>query len=122
MNHFINVKAMAGELKRSEVRRGVGYRLTTKELVLLREDQSFYILLEDILGIFSQDDEDVSTHTHKSGDTKVKHHFGRSTYKIVAHKLRIYNRSGVHEKGSMTLYTHLSDGFSKQLLALLKTP
>ncbi|HEU4965385.1 MAG TPA: hypothetical protein VFV52_16280 [Bacilli bacterium] len=120
MNRFVNVKSLAGELKRSEVRRGVGYRLTTKELVLLREDQSFHIYLDDILGVFSQDEEDVTTHTEKVGDTKVSAHFGRSTYKIVTHKMSIYNRSGMHEKGSSTLYTSLSDGFSRQLLSLLK--
>jgi hypothetical protein len=119
MDRFINVKQMSGELKRTEIRRGVGYRLTTKEFILLREDISYHILLDDILGIISRDEEEVSSHTVTLGDTTVTHQFGSSSYKIVATRMRVYNRSGVHEKGSSTLYTQMSDGFSRQLVELL---
>jgi hypothetical protein len=121
VNNFINVKALSGELKRTEIRRGVGYRLTTKEFILLREDVSYHILLEDILGVMSRDEEETTTHTEKIGDTTISHTFGSSSYKIVVTKMRIYNRSGVYEKGSSTFYTQMSDGFTKQLIELLRT-
>jgi len=120
MNRFINVKALSGDLKRTEIRRGVGYRLTTKEFILLRDDVSYHILLEDILGVMLRDEEEASVHRETVGDTHVSHHFGTSSYKIVVTKLRIYNRSGVYEKGSSTLYTQLSDGFCEQLFELLQ--
>lgn len=120
MNRFVNVKTLSGELKRTEIRRGVGYRLTTKEVILLREDVSYHILLEDILGIISRDEEPVSVEVAMYGDTQVAHSFGGSSYKIIATKLRIYNRSGVFEKGASTLFTQMSDAFSEQLLTLLQ--
>ncbi len=119
IDRFINVKSLSGDLKRTEIRRGVGYRLTTKEFILLREDISYHILLEDILGFMSRDEEE-SVHLEMYGDTQVSHSFGTSSYKIVVTKMRVYNRSGVFEKGSSTLYTQLSDGFSEQLVELLQ--
>ncbi|ARU62568.1 hypothetical protein CBW65_17550 [Tumebacillus avium] len=119
MKQFINVKTMDGELKRTEIRRGVGFRLTTKEMILLREDVSYHIYLDDILGVISREEDETGIYQEKVGDTKVAHHFGASSYKIVATKLRMYNRSGMVERGSSTLFTQLSAGFSKQLLELL---
>jgi hypothetical protein len=121
MNQFINVKALSGELKRTEIRRGMGYRLTNKEMILLREDISYHILLEDILGLISRDEEEASTHGHLIGDIRVNAQLGgATTYKIVVHKMRVYNRSGVHERGASTLYANLSNGFSAQLVELLQ--
>jgi hypothetical protein len=119
VNQFINVKTMDGELKRTEIRRGMGFRLTTKEMILLREDVSYHIYLDDILGIISKEEDEEGLHKVKIGDTEVAHHFGASAYKIIVTKMRVYNRSGVIERGSSTLYTQLSDGFCKQLFELL---
>jgi hypothetical protein len=119
MNRFINVKPLSGELKRTEIRRGTGYRLTDKELILLREDISYHILLEDILGVISREEESVSGITETYGDTNVTHKFGGTTYKIVAMKMRVYNRSGVYESGSSTVYTQLSEAMTEQLLNML---
>jgi hypothetical protein len=119
MNRFVNVKSLSGELKRTEIRRGMGYRLTTKEVILLREDVSYHILLDDILGIISREDEEVNVDLGVSGDTQIGYQFGGSSYKIVATKLRIYNHSGVYERGSSTVYTQMSDAFSQQLVELL---
>ncbi|MGZ4123298.1 MAG: hypothetical protein ACXVOI_08820 [Tumebacillaceae bacterium] len=118
MNRFVNVKSMSGELKRTEIRRGVGYRLTTKEVILLREDVSYHIYLDDILGVISRDEEEVNIES-MSGDTQVGYQFGGNSYKIVATKIRIYNRSGVFEKGSSTVFTQMSDGFTQHLIELL---
>ncbi|MBL0388507.1 hypothetical protein JJB07_18040 [Tumebacillus sp. ITR2] len=122
MNRFINVKTLSGELKRTEIRRGMGYRLTNKEMILLREDISYHILLEDILGLISRDEEDTQVHNHIVGDIRVTANMsnGANTYKIVVHKMRVYNRSGVHERGASTLYANLSNGFSEQLVELLQ--
>ena len=118
LNNFINVKQMSGDLKRTEIRRGIGYRLTDKEFILLREDISYHILLDDILGVVSRDEEE-NVHMERYGDTKVAHSFGTTSYKIVAMKMRLYNRSGVFEKGSSTLFAQLSEGFCRQLVQLL---
>jgi hypothetical protein len=121
MNQFINVKALSGELKRTEIRRGMGYRLTNKEVILLREDISYHILLEDILGLISRDEEEANVHEHMLGDTRVSSQLtGAMTFKIVVHKMRVYNRSGVHERGASTVYANLSNGFSTQLVELLQ--
>ncbi|ASS75541.1 hypothetical protein CIG75_11460 [Tumebacillus algifaecis] len=120
MKQFVNVKTMDGELKRTEIRRGVGYRLTTKEMILLREEVSYHIYLEDILGVISREEEAPGIYQEQVGDTTVAHHFGSSSYKIVATKLRMYNRSGVVERGASTLFAQLSPGFTKQLLELLQ--
>lgn len=120
MNRFVNVKSLSGELKRTEIRRGMGYRLTTKEVILLREDVSYHIFLEDILGVISRDEEEVSVDLGMSGNTQVGYQFGGSSYKIVATKLRVYNRSGVYERGSSTVYTQMSEAFTEQLVELLQ--
>lgn len=122
MNQFINVKALSGELKRTEIRRGMGYRLTSKEVILLREDISYHIFLEDILGLIARDEEEATEYGRVIGDTFVStlgtQH--ATTYKIVVHKMRVYNRSGVFERGASTLYANLSSGFSQQLVELLQ--
>ncbi|PWK15523.1 hypothetical protein [Tumebacillus permanentifrigoris] len=121
MNQFINVKALSGELKRTEIRRGMGYRLTNKEVILLREDISYHILLEDILGLISRDEEEANVLEQLLGDTRVSSQLnGVMTFKIVVHKMRVYNRSGVHERGASTVYANLSNGFSTQLVELLQ--
>jgi hypothetical protein len=121
LNRFVNVKLMEGELKRTEVRRGIGYRLTTKEFILLREDTSYHIFLDDILGVIEKDEQDnLSTHQERYGDTHVIHQFGGRTFKIVTTKMRIYSRSGVVEKGASTLFTTLSNGFCEHLVTLLQ--
>ncbi|KEO84231.1 hypothetical protein [Tumebacillus flagellatus] len=122
MNRFINVKTLSGELKRTEIRRGMGYRLTNKEMILLRDDISYHILLEDILGLISRDEEEDKFHDRNIGDMRVSANgvAGANTYKIVVNKMRVYNRSGVHERGASTLYANLSNGFSEQLVELLQ--
>ncbi|MFC4766508.1 hypothetical protein [Effusibacillus consociatus] len=107
MNRFINVKSLAGELKRTEIRRGVGYKLTTKEFILQRDDQTYHILFEDILGLIQRDRSD--------GQPDEK-----GTHKIITNKIRVYNRSGVFEKGAATLYASLSDSFCKMFLHYLE--
>jgi len=121
MKHsFINVKSMSGELKRTEIRRGVGYRLTDKEFILMREEASYHILLEDILGVTLRDEVDQILSPVQVGDATFTHAWGGAeSYKIVAMKMRVYNRSGVYERGASTLYTSLSSGFSRQMHELL---
>lgn len=117
---FVNVKQMTGELKRTEIRRGMGFRLTTKEVILLREDMSYHIYLDDIIGVISGEEDERSLHHVQLGDTQVAHQFGGSTtYKIVVTKMRVYNRIGVHERGASTIYTPLSNEFSRQLVEFL---
>jgi len=122
MNKFIHVKLLAGELKLTEIRRGVGYRLTTKEFILMREDTSYHIMLEDILGVILRDNEEEAEFAVQMGDTRFVHQFGTAAYKIVATKMRIYNRSGVIEQGPSTLFTQLSKDFSMRMEELLLAP
>lgn len=105
MSKFINIKSLAGELKRTEIRRGIGYRLTTKEFILQREDQTYHILFEDIIGLIERD-------PAESDD--------RGTHKIIANRIQVYNRSGVFEKGAATLYASLSDSFTKLFVHYLE--
>lgn len=107
MNRFINIKSLAGELKRTELRRGIGYKLTTKEFILQREDQTYHILFEDILGLIQRESADGRP------DEK-------GTHKIITSRIKVYNRSGVFEKGAATLYASLSEGFCRLFLDYLE--
>ncbi|BCJ86624.1 hypothetical protein [Effusibacillus dendaii] len=107
MNRFIPVKSLAGELKRTEIRRGIGYRLTTREFILQRDDQTYHILFEDILGLIERKAEDGRP------DEK-------GTHKIITNRIRVYNRSGVFEKGATTFYASLSDNFCKLFVYYLE--
>ncbi|WP_018132211.1 hypothetical protein [Effusibacillus pohliae] len=107
MNRFIQIKSLAGELKRTEIRRGISYKLTTKEFILQREDQTYHILFEDILGLIQRDTADGRP------DDK-------GTHKIITNKIRVYNRSGVFEKGAATLYASLSESFCRLFLDYLE--
>ncbi|GAX89373.1 hypothetical protein [Effusibacillus lacus] len=107
MNRFLNLKSLSGELKRTEIRKGIGYKLTTKEFILQREDQTYHILFEDILGLIQRESMDGRP------DEK-------GTHKIITNRIRVYNRSGVFEKGAATLYASLSDNFCKLFLDYLE--
>lgn len=107
MNSFINVKSLAGELKRTEIRRGVGYKLTTREFILQREDKTYHILFEDIIGLIER------TPVEQSIDML-------GTHKIITSKIRIYNRSGVIENGAATFYATLSDEFCQLFVHYLE--
>jgi hypothetical protein len=105
MAKFINIKSLAGELKRTEIRRGISYRLTTKEFILQREDQTYHILFDDIIGLIERDPAEWDE---------------RGTHKIITNKIQVYNRSGVFEKGATTFYASLSESFSKLLVHYLE--
>ncbi|GIM44915.1 hypothetical protein DNHGIG_04640 [Collibacillus ludicampi] len=116
MSKFMPVKSLTGELKRTEIRRGTAYKLTTNEFVLQREDTAYVIDLNKILGVIACDPSETSTHTDLIGDTHVSTHFGQSSYKIIATEMLIFTRHGVSERGASTLHTSLSDDFTRLLI------
>lgn len=105
MAKFIQIKSLAGELKRTEIRKGIGYRLTTKEFILQREDQAYHIFFDDIIGLIERDPAEWDE---------------RGTHKIITSRIQVYNRSGVFEKGATTFYASLSDGFSRLMVDFLE--
>jgi hypothetical protein len=116
MLKFMPVKSLTGELKRTEIRRGTAYKLTTNELVMQREDTAYVIELDKILGVISCDPGESAKHTDLIGDTHVSTHFGVSSYKIVTTAMRMYTRSGLSERGASTLYISLSEDFTRLLI------
>lgn len=118
MRHrFVQVKNLAGELKRTEIRRGIRYQLTTKEFVLSREEQAYHLLLQHIIGIIQKDETDRPT-VHSFADYGTVDQL-YPVYKIVTTQLSVYSPSGEHEKGASTLYASLSPSFVESLMDVL---
>ncbi|MCL6548874.1 MAG: hypothetical protein K6T30_08195 [Alicyclobacillus sp.] len=115
MTRFPKVETLRGELKRSEIRSGIRYQLTTREFILQREQRTYRIALEDILGIIECSDEELARETHRTVG-------GQATgkpYKIVTSLLYQISPSGVIEQTFVSLYTRLSPAFATQMARLL---
>lgn len=120
MNRFVKVKPLIGELKRSEVRRGTSYKLTTREFVLQREDRAYQILFDDVLGVLPRDESERYDTTRRSGDTIVSTDSRFPSYKIIVTRMRVYRDSGrIDEQGPATLHTELSNELFSQFLSYL---
>ena len=112
---FPKVQSLQGELKRSEVRAGVRYQLTTHEFVLQREQRTYRIALDNVLGLVACSDEEYRVHAGRV--------FGRGThgrpYKIVATLMYLISPAGVIEQSRVSFYARLSPPFASQLEKLL---
>jgi hypothetical protein len=73
---------------------------------LQREDKTYHIFFEDIIGLIERTPEDRNDLL--------------GTHKLVTSKIRIYNRSGVVENGSTTFYATLSEEFCQLFVHYLE--
>ncbi|MCL6443285.1 MAG: hypothetical protein K6T83_07505 [Alicyclobacillus sp.] len=113
MADFPKVPWLRGELKRSEIRAGVRYQLTTQEFVLQRESRTYRIALDNILGVIECDDTEYRAHAFQADRGSGK------PYKIVATLLHLVSPSGVIEQAQVSFYTRLSNPFARYLEGLL---
>ncbi|ADG05768.1 hypothetical protein [Kyrpidia tusciae] len=119
MKKLWRVKALRGELRRTEIRRNTGFQLTTQEFVLQKESQAYHIAFDDILGVVEQGSPPAFPEEW-SGDTRVPAADSPGVVKIVATNMRIHRPGGITETGAGTLHVRLSEEFTLQLLRLLK--
>ncbi|WP_274433830.1 hypothetical protein [Alicyclobacillus sp. ALC3] len=117
LNRFPKVQTLRGELKRSEIRSGVRYQLTTEEFILQRSHRTYRIALRNILGLVECQEDEFRGAWVRSGVLES----GGHPYKIVATLLYLISPAGVIEQNSVSLYTRLSPPFAKQLSHLLQT-
>lgn len=117
MKKFPSVKGLQGELKRSEIRGGIRYQLTTQEFVLQRNYQTYRISLQHVLGITECSEEELAAPT----SVFVRSSAGGSgrPYKIVATVLYLVTANRVIEQTRVSFYTRLSTAFAAQLTELL---
>lgn len=111
LSRFPSVPMLRGELKRSEIRGGLRYQLTTQEFVLQRNSKTYRIALDSILGLVPCHSEDIPW-TDSAGGTG-------ALYKIVATVMHIVLPSQVVEQEGASLYTRLSPGFARVLTQAL---
>ncbi len=109
-NDFIRVKSLEGELKLSQIKSQFGCSITTKELVFLKPHHSYQIQLQDIISMIPHQVETrpVAFSTHAPKEEQVVASFGSNYYKISVDRVKIYNRSGIHERGKMDFIVPLS--------------
>lgn len=96
---FIHVKEMEGTLLLSQTLRNHSCRVTTKEIILQRPHCTYQILFADIISILPHEVPSKSMLLPALGNSveKVPAYLSADYYKIRAEKIRIYNRSGIHE-------------------------
>ncbi|MCF8563495.1 hypothetical protein LLE49_01895 [Alicyclobacillus tolerans] len=114
---FPTVKSLRGELKRSEIRGGIRYQLTTKEFILQRPEQTYRIDLEHILGVTECSEEEIKAPPLRSVRSRVSG--TGKPYKIVATLLYSITPNRVIEQSRVSFYTRLSPAFARQLSELL---
>jgi len=117
---FTRVKALRGELKRSEIRGTTRFQLTTKEFVQQRPSHTYRIALENILGM-TECDESFAKNTDALPTAGLYGGLppGAKIYKIVATAVHLVLPSGVVEQEAVCFYTRLSAPFAKQMESLL---
>jgi len=107
---FIRVKALEGELKLSQIKSRFGCSITTKELIFQKPHHSYQIQLADIISMVPHklNSKDITFATHAPLHEPVVASFEKDYYKISVVKVKIYNRSGTHEKGKTEFIVPLS--------------
>ncbi|MBP1933956.1 hypothetical protein [Ammoniphilus resinae] len=108
---FIRIKALEGELKLSQIKTRYGCSITTKELIFQKPHHSYHIRLADIISIIPYELEPgkMVFSPQSNIEEKVTASFGSSYYKVTTETTRIYNRSGVFEKGRTDFIIPLSE-------------
>ena len=98
---FIRVKETEGTLLLSQTTRNHSCRVTTKEIILQRPHCTYHILFDDIISMVPHEVPSRSILLPTPGNSveKVQTNFATDYYKIRVEKVRIYNRSGIHETG-----------------------
>lgn len=116
LNRFPKIQTLRGELKRSEIRAGVRYQLTTEEFILQRSHRTYRIALRNILGLVECKEDEFRVAFHRGSQLEA----GGQPYKIVATLLYLVSPSGVIEQQGVSLYMRLSKPFARQLGRLLE--
>ncbi len=118
MPHFPRVESLRGELKRTEIRAGTRYQLTTREFVLQRQQRTYRIAFENVLGLVecSDDEYRLNGPLYRT----VEQGAGRP-YKIVTTLMHLVSPRGVLEQERVSLYTRLSSSFARQFEILLSS-
>jgi hypothetical protein len=109
---FIRVKSLEGELKLSQIKSRFGCSITTKEIIFQKPHHSYQIQLKDIISMVPHQLEAKSmviTPSSQGGEENIVTSFGSNYYKISTDKMKVYNRSGVHEKGQTEFIVPLSE-------------
>jgi hypothetical protein len=114
---YIPVKALEGELKLSQVKRGFRCSITTKEMVFQKPHHSYQIQLADIISMvpYSIESKPISFSLSTTQDERVIATFGSEYYKISAEKIKVFNRQGIQEKGQTELIVALNPRFLEQV-------
>jgi hypothetical protein len=110
---FIKIKNTEGTLLLSHTNRNLSCNVTTKEIILQRPHCTYQILFENIISMVPHTLKTRHIMLPTPGNTheKVSTTFASSYYKIRTGSVRIYNRSGIHEKGETDFIVPLSDLF-----------
>jgi hypothetical protein len=112
---FIRLKDTEGTLLLSHTNRNLGCKVTTKEIIFQRPHCTYQILFEDIVSMIPHDvpAKPVMLPLFGNSAEKVSTSFASSYYKISADRVRVYNRSGTHERKAMDLIVPLHQLFLK---------
>lgn len=107
---FIQVKRFRGELLLSQKRNDWGCTLTTEELIFQKPHLSYYLLLDDIIGMVPFL---PKQRTRGKGwiDALDASPFSSPTYKITTSRLTIIRRNGTARRGHTDLIIPLNHRF-----------
>jgi hypothetical protein len=92
-NDFIPFKRLAGDLLISQRKNHYRMTLTTKELIFQKAHMTYYLLLDDLLGIFP-------AHLHQMAVSKSNRN---QYYQLKIHELHIITRSQYYTQSPATL-------------------
>jgi hypothetical protein len=114
---FIQVKALAGELKLSQKKTDYGITVSTKELVFHKPHLNYYMKFEDLISIIPfefKGKRSISLETRRG--EKVE--FASSTvnanpYKLYVRCVTVHSRSGQYVTGPMQFIIPLSEPLMK---------
>lgn len=117
MPHFPRIESLRGELKRTEIRAGIRYQLTTREFVLQRQQRTYRIALENVIGLVECDDDEYRLgQLHGAAEES-----SLRPYKIVTTLMHLVSQRGVVEQERVSFYTRLSSSFARQFETLLSS-
>ncbi|MBN6188188.1 hypothetical protein JQN58_15035 [Aneurinibacillus sp. BA2021] len=110
---FIKVKDTEGTLLLSHKNGKLGCDVTTKEIILQRPHCTYQILFDHIISMVPHTlkTKHVMMPTLGNTEEQVSTRFASAYYKIRTQHVRIYNRSGIYEKGETDFIVPLHDLF-----------
>lgn len=109
--HFVQVKALDGELKLSQKKRGFGCSITTKEIVFQRPYLSYHVYLSDVISLIPVEAPPKNMTFDVDHHTKVTTSFGSQYYKLLTSEAKVYTSKGWSHRGETEFYVSLSEPF-----------